>query len=418
MVENFDRFSSYSSYLRQQRTFNDNGAITTLDHTSKDVIELRDAKSGSRNADWRARIAAGIDASSAYTRIHGYITRHVPCDARTTLRRLAPPGLIDDHISGKFTPNFQFSNWEPDTSESDDQALMRWVSKARSELTAFQGGVFAGELAETLHLIRHPADALRKGINDYLRDLRRLSKQSKFRRSTAKAKRKAIAGTWLEYAFGITPLIHDTQDAAEAIAKQVMGRREVKRVRASASGNTLNGPFDGVRIVGAFVLKTKDTYIDTFRVGYYGAVKCELNTVGGFAQNFGFDPSSFVPTLYELIPYSFLVDYFSNVGKILDAFSFPSSSLAWLGYTKHTDTHYHMQSDISVQTSGGFEKLNEEIKPGSLQIRMSRYSRTPLSSVPIPSLRFRVPGFSRDWNKWANISALVAQSASISRSIT
>jgi hypothetical protein len=44
----------------------------------------------------------------------------------------------------------------------------------------------------------------------------------------------------------------------------------------------------------------------------------------------GFNPEDFVPALYEVLPWSWLVDYFSNVGDIIEAGSTSMKDVAWI----------------------------------------------------------------------------------------
>jgi hypothetical protein len=120
-------------------------------------------------------------------------------------------------------------------------------------------------------------------------------------------------------------------------------------------------------------------------------------------QSWGLGTRDFIPTIYELIPYSFLVDYFVNIGEILNAWSFNQADLAW-----HNDTNREV-FDTSVQViprvakdENGFTTLDSHVVLQNSFIRTVTFVRRS-DPLGLPSLAFRFPGLG---TKALNIAAL------------
>jgi hypothetical protein len=116
----------------------------------------------------------------------------------------------------------------------------------------------------------------------------------------------------------------------------------------------------------------------------------------------GFSPKDFLPTAWELIPYSFLVDYFSNIGGIIYGMSNLFTNLAWHNSTVRKElkfrqwgTEYPLPGLVRI--TGAYAKC----VTSKVSVERSKYT-----GHGVPSLAFKIPGFRS--LKWLNIAALVA----------
>jgi hypothetical protein len=314
-----------------------------------------------------------------------------------------------------------------DTSRVRTMVLQQFISKADRELRALQGLVTLGELGETLRLIRHPLRQLRGSLDDYLETVRNrtrgLSRIPKRRRLPGA--RRVISDTWLEYSFGMLPLVSDIRGSCKGLAEYLNYREPTKRIDATAQNRNIisrsyvDNPFFGYNI------RMHKLAYGKYAEHMYGAVVCRTGgTIGSLQQLFGFRLEDVVPSVYELIPWSFMVDYFSNTGAIISSFAFNRANLAWvnMGQKSESTVEQWAEEFYNSKVAGPFDSNPanwRSFKNGSFStapLRLSRVQkvRSVYSGSLIPSFEFRIPGMS---TKWLNISALVASSRSTSSAL-
>jgi hypothetical protein len=293
----------------------------------------------------------------------------------------------------------------------------KFLRKSRDAMTPFQGGVALGELAETLAMIRNPARGLRGLVTEgrnVLANIRRLGLKNSLSRSRVLSQ---LADAWLEVQFGWRPLLNDVKDGCTALDQWRRPQGiHTKRITASyetslVSSNPLYGQFGDNNIAFWFV---SSDYVSSCLTVFRGALRIEAhNSASMDAKLFGFSPDNFAPTIWELIPYSFLIDYFSNVGDIIEGWSQLGTRLAWCNRTVKKSIQQTLRSGSSSaywQTRKPFvdppilEGLT--FSPAQSVIAKSIVTRGEYNSAMVPTFVFRLPGFGS--LKWLNIAALVA----------
>jgi hypothetical protein len=261
-------------------------------------------------------------------------------------------------------------------------------------------------------MLRHPADAIRGGLSKYLKDVKKRLKGKKV--WPARKKNSIVASTWLEYTFGWSPFVADIQAAGKAIANLVEKPPENRPVRAfdTKTSIVVDGLYDVVSPPGGgsavSYLRKQDS---TTSVYLYGALndRSDLNSVPVLSA-FGLRPHDIAPTIWELIPYSFVLDYFTNIGDIISSASFNTSYLSWWAMTttvvnRQIAYDYH---DVTSYSSGvNTVVTGSSSGSGGIFVNKS-ISRVNFPSL-VPSLRFRIPGSPK---VGFNLAALFAQSRS------
>lgn len=362
-------------------------------------------RSGSSLPNWKQTIARHGNATTSFsaTARDKYV---VPITGFLQNNGSALQPTIKVRYNMRETDGGNYSGVNPSSiavGAADISARSSFISQYRQARTAFQGGVFMGELMETVRMIARPARALREGVDRYHKDVKK-----RLRGGPSPSKRKSIVrDTWLEYSFGWAPFINDIRDASK------LGCADPYQYTQKITG------------VGTFDYKDTDrvslaaqntgwpryfTYVETYNSGsvrYMGAALAE-NNPPSFPEQLGFSWSNLAPTLWELIPYSFLVDYFSNVGKVIEGLSTGSISLAWGCRTQRQISRVDIQSEIDADsiTQAIGNKSWQGFVSGAGNVSDYRdINRTKISSVQlgITDLRFRLPGTS---TKWLNIAAL------------
>lgn len=295
----------------------------------------------------------------------------------------------------------------PGTSTvADNHARMRFYKEAKSAQTGFRGLTSLGELRETLRMIRRPGKALRDGLDDYLKNVKKRS-----RRAKKSSLNKIVAETWLEHAFGWQPLISEITDACVTLNRRRY-RYSGNYTRIVGYGEDRTdtfGPSLDARTDQFMRIYTRYMHVTNVSVKYYGEVRsvCE-NPIEADMTLFGANWRELVPTAWELMPWSFLADYFTNIGDILDSWSVRKSDISWAGKSvKQSQVRtlsevYNSKSYVeSVTPVTAWIENSINTSPLRLSVdKITRSNHTP----ELPSLQLEIPGLG---TKWINMSALL-----------
>lgn len=390
-----------------------NGQVTdTFDEIRYTYAERQ--KIGTRLSSWRRNIREG---KSATTALQAWKTdTSTKSGSMSTLTVSNHPeltGVYSATISVKGSivrvpspTSYDITSASPERSKSN--ALKELIQAFNDEVRPFQGGVFIGELRETLHSIRHPAQKLREGVSSYLS----ACKKGRGRTRSPKSKRRFLSQTWLEYSFGWRPLFHDIDSGAKALARiNADLARYLIPIRGFGKDESMLPTVGGAgEDYGHLRARWNVEKIETISDRFYGAIWSRPDQAALMSPSLlGFNPSQFVPTIWELIPFSFLVDYFTNIGSILDGWSVQKVNFAWLSRTTRTEIIHR-----SVDHRFEFDQLNNFFysRYGSGSIGNAVYrrifvNRDNYTDSVIPDFQLTVPGFTS--TKWLNIAALVRQ---------
>jgi hypothetical protein len=93
----------------------------------------------------------------------------------------------------------------------------------------------------------------------------------------------------------------------------------------------------------------------------------------------------FIPTLWELMPWSFLIDYFSNVGKCLNTRAFSQLvTTNWMCQSVKTIQNTKVRNAFYVDYNTG-QSVNSGGPSASFETVL--FTRRRLSGIPIPSMQ-------------------------------
>lgn len=295
---------------------------------------------------------------------------------------------------------------EMDYAKAEAAALGKFHQKMRQVRTTFEGGVFLGELGQTLQMIRNPARGLRKLVDDW-RDIAQAIRNQRIRGSLAYLKRlkvaEHLADAWLEVQYGWRPALADIRDASKALEKYTNGRPlHLKRIRAKGEVSGVSSDTSSTRAVGVCRWKTRDRLVGTSTVVYRGAMRVAARDPRVMDPALiGFDLSSFVPTVWELIPYSFLIDYFSNVGDIITGWSNLGTELSWCNRTVRRV--YKRESWAEKDPAWAINPA--PWLPAKSVFEKQHVLRTKITDISMPAFELEIPRLGS--LKWLNIAALV-----------
>jgi hypothetical protein len=181
-------------------------------------------------------------------------------------------------------------------AEADSAARLALLNKFIAQRRSFQTGVFMGELVETIHMIRHPAQAFRKGLDVYHQIVKKRLRGTKSLRAQA----ALVGDAWLEQSFGWGPLVNDIRDGMKALAETVSGKYYGDVISAKAS---VDEPFHATTSIWSPIagisFKANWQTTGTVTVRYKGGVGAVAPTYPAIRTNWGITFSEIVPTIYE-----------------------------------------------------------------------------------------------------------------------
>lgn len=275
--------------------------------------------------------------------------------------------------------NYGFTfDWTP----NDDIELL---SKFRTKIagSSFNAGVFLGEGHQALNMISNAATRIAKALIS----AKKLDFASAAKHLVGGTKRDNLrrksSSNWLELQYGWLPLLHDAKDGAEFLAHNfAVPLQTIVRVRRYKEGSR----------TGAGV----PTF---FKAGTQVQVKATIKERDIVALAGLTDPAS---VAWELLPYSFIVDWFIPIGDYLAARGLTQALTA-----TYVRSQYNVgnASGIAPNQKGPDFKIVGDPQRKEFYFDGTR-GPTPLN-VPLPA--FKPLSSVLSWKRAANAVALLVQ---------
>lgn len=294
-----------------------------------------------------------------------------------------------------------------ESSEANAQALGKFNRRITGLRTTFQGATFLGELGQTIRMLRNPARGLRGLVDNWGVSARRIRGSRVFPLPLRKKKvSENLADAWLEAQFGWRPLLHDIDSAGQALARLSV-KKSLSTRRITAKAESVGSP--SVVEYGSMLHNISVAHfsreIGRCIVVYRGAVRVEAKSPAVMrAETLGYDPRSWAPTAWELIPYSFLIDYFTNVGDVIEGWSNLGTRLAWCNRT--IIRSYEREAVVKGLLNPDPWRVSYSVTPAKFVCAKTHVSRASYLGTLVPDFTLEVPGSGS--LKWLNIAALIA----------
>lgn len=339
------------------------------------------------NRDWKVQIAKLLDATNAYTK-QGIVvlTPNTYVDAYACAPKLG----ITKH-------GFLQSNWavKPVIQTVDDQptkdlALMRIRRRLASHFGRTNVAVPLAELGD----LRRTIVSMVKPTKWFLH---RYTKVRKARRTNADNKLRDCQDLWLSYSFGIKPMMQDARDLASAVATFMAKPRHMQVVSGAAEKTwRTSTKFSGY---GGVPGMTARDFTLSYNHSIKYVYKAGVNLAALAGNNYDLSDvllpelslRSFASTAWELLPYSWLIDYFTTIGAYLDdTFEVDSGNTVYLVcsrlYTCEVDEQFIHRSTLS---SDFRNEISGTSSGWNLFVNYFDFNRAKVASLPHPSLRFK-----------------------------
>lgn len=305
-----------------------------------------------------------------------------------------------------------FPKWQGSTlADAESRARQRCILKLREELkgasimpvvTLAEAGkttTMIGDMLKTLFMsykdlkkgdIRSAATRLSEYNPDFFNSRLNSRVRRRFTREYQRNAHDAAAKQWLRWRYGIGPLILDISDAFQLLNEATT---KVSFYRANARANFVDSHVDGCYAfttyagIGSSPHRApnkvyQSVNIDvSMRVWYKISSALTRNT-----NKAGINAISSLSQAYELVPFSFLLDWVLPIGPWLDSLS----ATAGLTFVKGSTTVFKRQIGL-VRCSGsaGFSK------PGVLYTSTGSFegSKEIISCTRVPMTDFPNAGF-------------------------
>jgi len=336
-------------------------------------------QTGSPVPGYRVKIKRGTNASSYYRRSWGYVEGK----AKASYTQVAAPFLGFWRQSGTFYGNknnaFAVGGFPTDTVLADI-AVARLKQRISSEGGDFKAMAPLAELKELRSMIKSSAD-LTSGLIVSLANIKRTKGRSAY---------KYASQAWLNFNFGIKPLVADTKAACESVTKFIERNDHTRRLfgQASKSWKSSSTTGGGFGQQNATLTVTRNCFSELSYLVVAG-VSYKMSSANNYGalDHFHLELGALPSVAWELTPYSWAVDYFTTVGDYLDdVFVGDSTSTKYVNqcirFRQSVTNDYNWKSN----DSSGYPLSNT---PGSYSSFYGSFERTPLSGIPTRQLRFR-----------------------------
>jgi hypothetical protein len=170
----------------------------------------------------------------------------------------------------------------------------------------------------------------------------------------------------------------------------------------------------GSYIVYRSVVKKRTDVSCQYRCGMEVSTMADFSSTTRLRETLGFTLENFVPALWEVLPWSWVADYFSNAGAILEAMTTDTSNVKWIIRTvRRETTHQRELMADSFLTANyldafGFALVQPSVEGiGSLTFVRKTVDRSIIPSLGVPTFELSIPGVSS--KRWLNLAAVWAQ---------
>lgn len=316
-------------------------------------------------------------------------------------------------------------------ADAKNKAAIGIRQKINTETTTVSGGVILGEIRQTLHMIRHPAEAIQQLLTKVIKDhdqglkraqkLRILNAKRKVRdrvpipgyvvkNGILRASADTVAKSYLELVFGLEPLMSDIASIAEA-ALSKYSTPSIKRISYTAQAQSATSIYEDYLVTGSparcpCYTDSTDEVSCRYVVGYRVTVSGISEGLSRVIDQSGFNLRELAPTAWNLLPWSFLIDYASNIGDVIAANCVSLENVAW----SYLVSRRSAVKRTSIQCSKAY------LAPGDTFYYKDVYGTDYLSSssivevkreaasIPFGELRFSLP---EKESQFKNMAALL-----------
>lgn len=324
---------------------------------------------------------------------------YVAGDWRWRLSGKNIPFSLDDVASRVSPPYSSFTQREVDLAYT--QAL------SRVDLTSLEGGIALAELPETLHFLRNPLASLSKVMKEFVRDARKADRELRRKKFYRYRRQKyepgiyaeAVADTWLSYRYAVRPLMGDISDCAQTIVNRAAPLQKMYSARGSHETDFMtivDLPDTSLGLPYSWYWPTR------FKYGILGRERRKVSFVVRYRPRlwmtdaltlakWGISPTQLSSIVWELIPFSFVADWFWSFGAWLKAME-PKPHIEMVD-TCRTYKWTHLYTYFHKAVQHGYSPVLGRIPDLDCWVKVSDMGRALVNAPTAPTPRLRSNGF-------------------------
>jgi hypothetical protein len=230
---------------------------------------------------------------------------------RLSCSGLIEPVLYNDHVAG----------FDDAVVTATNKAYLKLAHKLSGVIA--EGGIVSGELRESSRTVKHATELIFSKTNNLTQSLSRAYKN--IRGGHYSLVVNEVSDAFLEYQFGVKPMISDIGSVIEGVAQ--LGNNPSNYRKLSGTfvidvQSTENG--NDQHYWPSIVISRRTTRKTLVIVKMGGTVDMRKppSEVNPDYQKFGLDLHNLAPTVYNLWPYTWLNDYFNNLSDFVNAIAF------------------------------------------------------------------------------------------------
>jgi len=194
---------------------------------------------------------------------------------------------------------------------------------------------------------------------------------------------------WLAWSFAISPTYDDVRELAGALAEQLEGQPRTVRISVhhatdaqSSVKNAITSPPLGF---SGYNTESKYTKRDSSLVAGVTIKASGGRALDALQENFNL--TAFVPTLWELLPFSWVVDYFTNASAFLNSEVYSNDKFVYINKCVKTTSKIKIISDLRpTNPTGWIHSVSNQEE----EWEYTTFNRTLFTPSALPNVRFRV----------------------------
>lgn len=278
--------------------------------------------------------------------------------------------------------------WEGSRRAIRDRVLVNAYAKIRDD--SLMSGEIMADCGQSLRMLRRPFGGSVKLLK------RMLKEASRSYRKTTESVTRANAGAWLEYRYGWKPLFLDAKQGLKMYSQSVNRLEKARKVSRASEAYSANEPSSFACTIGFH--NTECTgHIDQTVKGVISAgiiyAVSGRTTSQALSEDLRLGIDSMASTGWELIPLSFVVDWFVHVGPWLAAVNLPPSVSvlgSWVTTTWDLNFSYHCDT---WKLYNPYKRQWEHGTWGGSSRNQRGFTRTANPLLPsYPPANFKLPG--------------------------